>query len=77
MKIRANAIVLGGVDTPSLRSVANTPEARSFIEGLYALKRIASVDEVAQSFVYLASDASSFTTGSALVVDGGVSINRS
>lgn len=33
-------------------------------------------EEIAQSALYLASDASSFTTGSALLADGGVSINR-
>ena len=32
--------------------------------------------EIARSALYLASDASSFTTGTALLVDGGVSINR-
>jgi NAD(P)-dependent dehydrogenase (short-subunit alcohol dehydrogenase family) len=42
----------------------------------HALKRLASSDEIARSSLYLASDASSFTTGSALLVDGGISINR-
>jgi NAD(P)-dependent dehydrogenase (short-subunit alcohol dehydrogenase family) len=37
---------------------------------------MASPDEQARSVLYLASDASSFTTGTALLVDGGVSINR-
>ena len=76
-RIRANAILPGGTDTPMGRLVANTPEAHSFVEGLHALKRIASPDEIAKSALYLASDASSFTTGIALLVDGGVSINRS
>lgn len=53
-----------------------TPEARSFVEGLHALKRLASPDEIARSVLYLASDASTFTTGAALLVDRGVSINR-
>jgi NAD(P)-dependent dehydrogenase (short-subunit alcohol dehydrogenase family) len=43
---------------------------------LHALKRIASPDEIARSVLYLASDAAAFTTGTAMVVDGGVSINR-
>ncbi len=75
--IRVNALLPGGTDTPMGASFASTPEARAFIEGLYALKRLATPDEMAQSALYLASDASSFTTGSALLVDGGVSINRS
>ncbi|MDQ1833875.1 SDR family oxidoreductase [Massilia scottii] len=74
--IRANALLPGGTDTPMGRAVANTPEARAFVEGLYALKRLARPQEIAQSALYLASDASSFTTGSSLMTDGGVSINR-
>lgn len=58
------------------RTVANTPESIAFVEGLHALKRTATPDEIARSALYLASDASSFTTGTALLIDGGVSINR-
>jgi NAD(P)-dependent dehydrogenase (short-subunit alcohol dehydrogenase family) len=76
--IRANAILPGGTDTPS--SVANAPGAppdvRAFVEGLHALKRMARPEEIARSVLYLASDASSFTTGAALLVDGGLSITR-
>lgn len=74
--IRVNALLPGGTDTPMGRIFANTPEALAFVQGLHALKRLASTDEIAKSALYLASDASSFTTGSALLVDGGVSINR-
>ncbi|NHZ82606.1 SDR family oxidoreductase [Massilia sp. CCM 8695] len=74
--IRANALLPGGTDTPMGRACANTPEARAFVEGLHALKRLARPQEMAQSALYLASDASSFTTGSSLMSDGGVSINR-
>lgn len=74
--IRVNAILPGGTDTPMGRAVADTEEARSFVAGLHALKRMATPDEIARSVVYLASDQSSFVTGAALMVDGGVSINR-
>ncbi|RUL79921.1 SDR family oxidoreductase [Dyella choica] len=74
--IRANALLPGGTDTPMGRATVNTPEARTFVEGLHALKRLAQPEEIARSALYLASDASSFTTGSALMVDGGVSITR-
>lgn len=74
--IRANALLPGGTDTPMGRAFANTPEARAFVEGLYVLKRLAQPQEIARSALYLASDAASFTTGSSLIVDGGVSINR-
>ncbi|NWB86984.1 SDR family oxidoreductase [Pseudomonas gingeri] len=74
--IRANALLPGGTDTPMGRAATNTPQARAFVEGLHALKRLALPEEIARSALYLASAASSFTTGSCLMVDGGVSINR-
>lgn len=75
--IRVNAILPGGTDTPMGRTVASTPDALAYVAGLHALKRLASPEEQARSVLYLASDASSFTTGIALLVDGGVSIYRS
>ena len=74
--IRVNAILPGGTDTPMGRAVADTEEARAFIAGLHALKRMAQPEEIARSVLYLASDQSSFVTGAALLVDGGVSIYR-
>jgi len=76
--VRVNALLPGGTDTPA--SITNAPgagpEVLSFVEGLHALKRMARPEEIARSALYLASDASSFTTGTALLADGGVSINR-
>ncbi len=76
--VRVNTIVPGGTDTPS--NVANAPgappELLTFMRGLHALKRIAQPEEMARSVLYLASDDSSFVTGTALVVDGGLSISR-
>lgn len=74
--IRANALLPGGTDTPMGRAATSTPEARRFVEGIHALKRLATPAEIARSALYLASDASSFVTGTALTVDGGVSITR-
>jgi NAD(P)-dependent dehydrogenase (short-subunit alcohol dehydrogenase family) len=74
--IRVNSILPGGTDTPMARQMNGTPEALAFVRSLHALKRMATPDEQARSVLYLASDASSFTTGTALLVDGGVSINR-
>jgi NAD(P)-dependent dehydrogenase (short-subunit alcohol dehydrogenase family) len=76
--IRANAILPGGTDTPANHANAPgaTPDVRAFVEGLHALKRMAAPQEIASAALFLASDASSFTTGAALLVDGGVSINR-
>jgi NAD(P)-dependent dehydrogenase (short-subunit alcohol dehydrogenase family) len=76
--IRVNAVLPGGTDTPA--SITNapgaTPQVLAFVEGLHALKRMATPQEIAQAVLFLASSASSFVTGTAFLVDGGVSINR-
>lgn len=72
--VRVNALLPGGTDTPA--ATFKTPESRAFVESLHALKRVAEPEEIARSALFLASDASSFTTGTALFADGGVSINR-
>ncbi|WP_435100759.1 SDR family oxidoreductase [Arhodomonas sp. AD133] len=76
--IRVNALLPGGTDTPT--NIANFPnagpEVREFVNGLHAMKRMATPEEVARAAVYLASEASSFVTGTAHRVDGGVSIAR-
>lgn len=75
-QVRVNALLPGGTDTPLAREFASTPEARDFVARLHALKRIAEPEEIAQAALFLASDASSFVTGTALLADGGVSICR-
>ncbi|WP_430460372.1 SDR family oxidoreductase [Thalassolituus sp. LLYu03] len=74
--IRVNALLPGGTDTPMGQEATATPEARAFVEHLHALKRLAQPQEIAKSALYLASDDSSFSTGIALLADGGVSISR-
>jgi len=74
MNVRVNALLPGGTETPMSREFANTPETVAFVKNLHALKRMALPTEIAKSALYLASDASCFTTGSAMLVDGGVSI---
>jgi NAD(P)-dependent dehydrogenase (short-subunit alcohol dehydrogenase family) len=75
-RIRVNALLPGAVDTPMGREVAHTEDIRSFIANLNAMKRIAAPEELARAALFLASDASSFMTGEAMLVDGGVSISR-
>lgn len=74
--IRANAILPGGTDTPMSPTHAPgaNPDILAFIENLHALKRMAKPEEIARSVLHLASDASSFITGTAMLVDGGASI---
>ncbi|CAM2155086.1 Glucose dehydrogenase [Pararobbsia alpina] len=74
--VRVNAILPGAVDTEMYRDMNDTAESQAFITGLHALKRVAKPEEIARSALYLASDDSSFVTGTASLVDGGASITR-
>ncbi|KLU25799.1 glucose dehydrogenase [Caballeronia mineralivorans PML1(12)] len=74
--IRVNAVLPGAVDTPMYRDMNDTAESQAFITNLHALKRVATPEELARSVLYLASDDSSFVTGTASLVDGGASITR-
>lgn len=74
--IRVNALLPGGIDTQLYREFAPTEEGQAFVRGLHAMKRVGRPEEIAQAALYLASDTSTFTTGSAMLVDGGVSINH-
>jgi NAD(P)-dependent dehydrogenase (short-subunit alcohol dehydrogenase family) len=73
--IRVNAIAPGAIDTPLLqRSFARHADPEAVSESSrqrHAMKRFGRPEEVAQAALYLASDASSFTTGTILPVDGG------
>jgi NAD(P)-dependent dehydrogenase (short-subunit alcohol dehydrogenase family) len=73
--IRVNCICPGDTDTNMLRSEAQQlgeQEGRFLAESARRpLGRIGKPEEIAQAALYLASDASSFVTGTALVVDGG------
>ena len=74
--IRVNAILPGAVETAMYEVANETAEEKTYLTNLHALKRIASPDELAQAALYLASDASSFQSGTAMLVDGGLSITR-
>jgi NAD(P)-dependent dehydrogenase (short-subunit alcohol dehydrogenase family) len=73
--IRVNCICPGDTDTGMLRSEAqqlDEAEDRFLSESAKRpLGRIGTPEEIAQAALYLASDAASFVTGTALVVDGG------
>jgi NAD(P)-dependent dehydrogenase (short-subunit alcohol dehydrogenase family) len=73
--VRVNALVPGGVDTQMFRSTMGaTPEAAGHIASLHALGRVGRPEELAAAVLFLASDDSSFVTGSAFFVDGGMSV---
>ena len=68
--IRVNALAPGTVDTDMVRS--NSPERQEMMSQLMLLKRMASPDEIVGPALLLTSDAGSFITGQALLVDGGM-----
>jgi NAD(P)-dependent dehydrogenase (short-subunit alcohol dehydrogenase family) len=73
--IRVNCICPGDTDTAMLRNEAlqlGEPNEKFLAEATKRpLGRVGKAEEIAQAALYLASDASSFVTGTALVVDGG------
>jgi len=74
--VRVNAVLPGAVDTAMYRDMNDTPEAQGFVTNLHALKRVGRPEELARSVLYFASDDSAFVTGTASLVDGGLSITR-
>ncbi|TKS98849.1 SDR family NAD(P)-dependent oxidoreductase [Streptomyces lasalocidi] len=75
--IRVNAIAPGPVETPGLSGLADGPEAaEQLLQGLAAgvpMKRLGRPEEIADTVLFLASDASSYMTGAEIYVDGGAS----
>jgi NAD(P)-dependent dehydrogenase (short-subunit alcohol dehydrogenase family) len=73
--IRVNSVCPGDTDTPMLHSEAQqlgqSPEQFLAQAADRPLMRVGRPEDIAQAVLYLASDASSFVTGSTLVVDGG------
>ncbi|MFS8046788.1 SDR family oxidoreductase [Rhizobium sp. BR 314] len=74
--VRVNAILPGAVDTDMYREMNDTSDKQAFITNLHALKRVARPEEIARSVLYLASDDASFVSGTASLIDGGLSITR-
>ena len=74
--VRVNAVLPGAVDTPMYHEVNSTPEQQAWLTNLHALKRVGKPEEIARSVLYLASDDSAFVTGTASLIDGGLSITR-
>ena len=70
--IRVNALCPAVVRTPIVESiVAADPEAESKLMSLIPMRRLGTLDEMAEAVVWLCSDASSYVTGHSLSVDGG------
>jgi NAD(P)-dependent dehydrogenase (short-subunit alcohol dehydrogenase family) len=72
--ITVNAVAPGATDTP-LNATSYTPQVRRTYEERIPMGRIGSSEDVADTILFLASDAARYVTGQELVVDGGLTIN--
>lgn len=74
-RIRVNVLVPGATSTPGYHDLATSEEVRQqmsdVVRSTTPLGRLGKVEECAQAALFLASDESSFVTGSELFVDGG------
>jgi NAD(P)-dependent dehydrogenase (short-subunit alcohol dehydrogenase family) len=72
--VRVNCIAPGLIKTDFARALWDTPEAEQRSSRATPLRRLGDPVDIAGAVVYLASDASRYMTGQAMVVDGGVTI---
>jgi len=70
--IRANSVHPGPIDTDMIADNLSTPEGRQNSISRIPLGRIGTIEDVALGVLFLASDESSYMTGSELVIDGGI-----
>lgn len=76
--VRTNAVAPGTTDSPYFDKIAADVEDpvayRAYLASRQLVNRLADPVEIAEAIVFLASDASSFATGSVVTVDGGMSV---
>jgi len=79
-QVRINCICPGRVETPfvqaRIKEYPDPAKAYKEMSATQALGRMGSPEEIAAAAVYLASDESAFVTGSALIIDGGLSAGK-
>lgn len=71
--IRVNAVCPGFIETPLLQQteVGSNAQILQFIANLHPVGRLGTPEEIASMVLWLCSDAASFVTGAAMIVDGG------
>ena len=74
--IRVNCVSPGMIETSLINLDALTEEDKAIDADKYLLKRYGKPEEVARTTAFLLGDASSFITGTVIVVDGGYSVNH-
>jgi 2-keto-3-deoxy-L-fuconate dehydrogenase len=71
--VRVNAVCPGTVDTPWVRRlVEDVGESLDALRARQPIGRLGNPDEIAEAVLYLASDDAAFVTGTAFVIDGGL-----
>jgi len=73
-KIRVNSIAPGAIKTPINVGAWSTPEAEAKLLQLIPYDRVGVADDIGKAAVWLSSDASDYVTGTALFVDGGMTL---
>ena len=71
LNIRVNCIAPGLIDTPMINTVKSDPKTMEGMLGRIPLHRTGRPEEVSELVAFLASDDSSYITGSVVVIDGG------
>lgn len=71
--VRVNGIICGTFDTDASSGFVRDPDLLPELVRRIALRRVGRPDEIVGAVLYLLSDASSYTTGSLMTIDGGVS----
>ena len=76
--IRVNSVSPGTIDSPMLHQFvaaqSNPEKTRAAFDEMHPVGRVGTIEEVANLYVFLASDQSSFVTGANYIIDGGLSI---
>lgn len=71
-QVRVNAIVPGAIDTPGVMQQPDYPKIRQERLEMIPMGRLGKPEDIAGAAIYLASDASSYTTGASILIDGGL-----
>jgi NAD(P)-dependent dehydrogenase (short-subunit alcohol dehydrogenase family) len=69
--IRVNAICPGGITTGMTQDLFKDPQFAQLITGMVPMGRAGAPEDIAKGMLYLASDDSSYVTGTLLTIDGG------
>jgi len=72
--IRVNAVCPGFISTGMTAGVVSDPQALAAVETRIPIARVAQAEEVAETVLFLASEASSYMVGALLTIDGGLTL---